>query len=53
MPLPIRYNGGLNCSLAVTDLKRSIAWYQDVLGFELIYKLESPEQVKGAHRLFS
>ncbi len=40
MPSPIRYNGGLNCSLAVTDLNRSIAWYQEVLGFELIYKLD-------------
>ena len=40
MSSPVQYNGGLNCSLAVTDLNRSIAWYQDILGFELIYKID-------------
>ena len=36
--MAITYDGGLTCSMGVTDLDRSIAWYQDVLGFELLYK---------------
>ena len=40
MPSPIRYDGGLTCSIAVTDLNRSISWYRDVLDFELLYKLD-------------
>ena len=34
------YDGGLTCSLHVTDLERSIAWYRDVLGFPVLYKLD-------------
>ena len=34
----IDYDGGLTCSLGVTDLERSIRWYEDVLGFKLLYK---------------
>lgn len=34
----IAYDGGLTCSLGVTDLERSLAWYRDVLGFELLYR---------------
>jgi catechol 2,3-dioxygenase-like lactoylglutathione lyase family enzyme len=34
------YDGGLTCALGVTDLDRSIAWYRDVLGFDLLYRLE-------------
>ncbi|HEX8574422.1 MAG TPA: VOC family protein [Allosphingosinicella sp.] len=34
------YDGGLTCALGVTDLDRSIAWYRDVLGFELLYRLD-------------
>jgi catechol 2,3-dioxygenase-like lactoylglutathione lyase family enzyme len=40
MVMSIRYDGGLTCSFGVTDLDRSIAWYRDVLGFELIYRLQ-------------
>ena len=36
--MAIDYDGGLTCSMGVTDLDRSIAWYQDVLGFTLLYK---------------
>ena len=38
--MAIDYDGGLTCSCGVTNLDRSIAWYQDVLGFELLYKAE-------------
>jgi catechol 2,3-dioxygenase-like lactoylglutathione lyase family enzyme len=38
--MAIRYDGGLTCSIGVTDLDRSIPWYQDVLGFELLYRLD-------------
>ena len=38
--MAIDYDGGLTCSCGVTDLDRSIAWYRDVLGFELLYKAE-------------
>ncbi len=36
----IGYDGGLTCSMGVTDIDRSIAWYRDVLGFSLLYRLE-------------
>ena len=36
--MAIDYDGGLTCSMGVTDLDRSIAWYQDVLGFILLYR---------------
>jgi catechol 2,3-dioxygenase-like lactoylglutathione lyase family enzyme len=36
----IGYDGGLTCSLGVTNMDASIAWYQDVLGFTLLYRLE-------------
>lgn len=35
--MAIGYDGGLTCSFGVTDLERSIGWYRDVLGFELLY----------------
>ena len=38
--MAITYDGGLTCSCGVTDLDRSIAWYRDVLGFELLYKMQ-------------
>ena len=38
--MAIDYDGGLTCSCGVTDLDRSIAWYRDVLGFELLYKAD-------------
>ena len=40
MASALGYDGGLTCALGVTDLDRSIEWYRDVLGFELLYKLD-------------
>jgi len=34
------FDGGLTCAYGVSDLERSIAWYREVLGFELVYKLD-------------
>lgn len=36
--MAITYDGGLTCALGVTDLERSLTWYQDVLGFTLLYR---------------
>lgn len=40
MPSPIGYDGGLTCAINVTNLDKAIAWYRDVLGFTLLYKLD-------------
>lgn len=34
------YDGGLTCSLDVTDLDAAVRWYEDVLGFRLLYKID-------------
>jgi len=36
----IAWANHMTAALGVSDLERSIAWYHDVLGFELIYKLD-------------
>lgn len=36
----IDYNGGLTLSMPVADLEASIRWYEQVLGFKLLYRLE-------------
>ena len=38
--MTIGYDGGLTCSMGVTDMDRSIAWYRDVLGFTLLYRVD-------------
>lgn len=38
--MAIDYDGGLTIAMSVTDRKKSIAWYTDVLGFELLYDVE-------------
>ncbi len=40
MASPLGYDGGITASLGVSDLDSGIAWYQGVLGFELVYKLD-------------
>jgi predicted enzyme related to lactoylglutathione lyase len=34
------YDGVMTCALSVTNLDKAVAWYQDTLAFELIYKLD-------------
>jgi catechol 2,3-dioxygenase-like lactoylglutathione lyase family enzyme len=38
--LDMGYNGGLTIAFQVKDLARSLDWYQNVLGFKLVYHLE-------------
>ena len=40
MASSLGYDGGLTCAIEVSDFKRSLQWYQDVLGFKLQYALE-------------
>ena len=40
MASPLGYDGGLTASMGVTNLDRAIAWYGDVLGFALLYKVD-------------
>ena len=36
----IAYDGGLTLSLSVTELDPAIGWYESVLGFKLIYRMD-------------
>jgi catechol 2,3-dioxygenase-like lactoylglutathione lyase family enzyme len=38
---PFAYDGRMTAALSVKDLDVSIPWYQEMLGFELIYRLEN------------
>ena len=40
MPSSLDYDGGLTCAMEAADLDASIAWYRDVLGFELLYRMD-------------
>jgi CreA protein len=37
---PFEYDGRLVISVNVSDFDRAIDWYRDMLGFELVYKLD-------------
>ncbi|MFN0133986.1 MAG: VOC family protein [Phycisphaerales bacterium] len=49
------YNGGLTCSISVTNLARAIKWYGENLGFTLLYKVdemawaEMATEIKGVN----
>lgn len=38
--MTIRFDGGLTCTLGVSDLSRSIDWYTETLGFGLLYRVD-------------
>ena len=40
MASPLGYDGGLTASMGVSNLDKAIAWYRDVLGFTLLYKVD-------------
>lgn len=39
-PSSIGYDGGLTVSYQVSDIKKAIDWYSNVLGFKLLYHME-------------
>ena len=41
MASALGWDGGLTASMGVADLDRAIAWYKDVLGFTLLYKVDA------------
>lgn len=38
--MALGYDGGITASVGVKNLDSAITWYADVLGFELVYKLD-------------
>jgi len=40
MTSELKFDGGLTLSMPVSNLDAAIDWYQSVLGFELIYRLD-------------
>ncbi|UCD76859.1 MAG: VOC family protein [Phycisphaerales bacterium] len=40
MATSLDYDGGLTCAMETADLERALAWYRDVLGFELLYRMD-------------
>lgn len=40
MPSPMNYRGGITISLQVADLDKALAWYNTVLGFPTLYRVE-------------
>ncbi len=34
------FDGGLTCALQCADLDKTLSWYQEVLGFELLFKVD-------------
>jgi len=40
MASSLGFNGGLTCALKVTDLENAVKWYEETLGFKLLYKMD-------------
>lgn len=40
MGATLGFNGGITCSISVTDRKKSMKWYEEKLGFKLLYEVE-------------
>lgn len=40
MPTINNYDGGLTLAIEVSNLDESIAWYNEVMGFELLYRVD-------------
>jgi catechol 2,3-dioxygenase-like lactoylglutathione lyase family enzyme len=38
--MAINFDGGLTCSFSVTDLNRSVEWYEKILGFKMLYRVD-------------
>ena len=39
-PSPLGYTGGLTVGYQVSDIKKAIDWYSNILGFSLVYHME-------------
>jgi predicted enzyme related to lactoylglutathione lyase len=37
----LAWDGGLTCSIGVTNLEQALAWYRDTLGFKHLYTAEA------------
>ena len=37
---PLGYDGGLTCSISVTDFDKAVQWYGEMLGFTLNYRMD-------------
>ncbi len=35
------FDGSLTCAMQCSDLDRAVAWYQDILGFAQLYRVEN------------
>lgn len=35
--MALAWDGGLTCSIGVSDLERALGWYRDILGFKHLY----------------
>jgi predicted enzyme related to lactoylglutathione lyase len=40
MSSPLQFRGDLTCSIDVGDLAKGVAWYRDVLGFDVLYEMK-------------
>lgn len=40
MASPLGYDGGLTCAMSVSNLEKALAWYRDVLGFQVLYQMD-------------
>ena len=40
MAEPINYAPGVTLSMSVSDMDQGIAWYEEVLGFKLLYRMD-------------
>lgn len=40
MASPLNYDGGLTIAIDVKNLDASLAWYQNVLGFKMLYRVD-------------
>jgi len=36
----LNFDGGLTCAMQAADMDRAIAFYRDVLGFQLLYRMD-------------
>lgn len=40
MAKDLGFDGGLTCAMQCLDLGKAITWYEDILGFSLLYKVD-------------